>query len=114
MGFHAQRFKDCRKAKGLTLLSIAKRLGVTEATVQRWESGAIKNIKYDHIVALAEVLDCTPQFLMGWEIQNDEPAPSERDELIDEIYSVVSSLSPEKQAELLRYARYLAGAQDTP
>jgi transcriptional regulator with XRE-family HTH domain len=51
---------------GLTLLDVANKLGMREATVQRYESGLIKNIKYETIVALAEVLDTTPVELLGW------------------------------------------------
>lgn len=42
-------------------------MGVSEATVQRWESGNIKNIRQERISKLAEVLHVTPASLMGWE-----------------------------------------------
>ena len=42
-------------------------MGVSEATVQRWESGNIKNIRRERISKLAEVLHVTPASLMGWE-----------------------------------------------
>lgn len=38
--------------------------------MQRYESGAIKNIKHDTISKLAEILNCNPSYLMGW---SDEP-----------------------------------------
>lgn len=61
------RIKKRRIAIGKTLLEIADALNVKEATVQRYESGAIKNIKHETIVALAEILQCSPAYLMGWE-----------------------------------------------
>jgi len=42
-------------------------MGVTEATVQRWESGNIKSIRYEKIGKLAEILGVSPADLMGWE-----------------------------------------------
>jgi transcriptional regulator with XRE-family HTH domain len=70
-GEHMAVFNDRMKLRrlelGLTLLDVANRVGVKEATVQRYESGEIRNVKHDMIVSLAEALQCTPSFLMGWE-----------------------------------------------
>lgn len=59
--------KRRRKELGLTLMQIAEQMGVAEATVQRWESGNIKSVRYDKIDKLAEVLKVSPAVLMGWE-----------------------------------------------
>ena len=64
--------KQRRKELGLTLAQIADAMNVTEATVQRWESGNIKNIRYDKIGKLSEVLKVSPALLMGW---NDASNP---------------------------------------
>lgn len=67
--------KDQRKKLGLTLADIADAMGVSEATVQRWESGNIKNIRQERIATLAEVLHVSPAYLMGWE-SADKQIPS--------------------------------------
>lgn len=59
--------KQRRKELGLTLAQIADEMGVAEATVQRWESGNIKSVRYDKIGKLADVLKVQPSALMGWE-----------------------------------------------
>lgn len=59
--------KKRRDELDLTLLDIAKKIGVSEATVQRYESGQIKNIRQDKIVKLASALQLTPAQLLGWE-----------------------------------------------
>lgn len=64
--------KRRRKELGLTLAQIANVMGVAEATVQRWESGNIKSIRYDKIAKLADLLKVSPAALMGWE---DEKRP---------------------------------------
>lgn len=61
------RIRQLRQQKGLTLLDVARQLGVREATVQRYESGAIKIIKKETIAALAELFDCSPEYLLGWQ-----------------------------------------------
>ncbi len=62
-----KRIKERRLALGLTLLDVANALNVKEATVQRYESGEIKNIKHSTILELAKIFHCTPSYLMGWE-----------------------------------------------
>lgn len=59
--------KKKRKELGLTLLDIAKAVGVSEATVQRWESGNIKNVRYEKIASLCSILQTTPAEVMGWD-----------------------------------------------
>lgn len=59
--------KKRRKELNLTLLQIAEAVGVTEATVQRWESGNIKTVRHEKITKLAEILHVSPAALMGWD-----------------------------------------------
>ena len=69
-------FKDIIKTNrsklGLTLDDIARYVGVSGATVSRWESGDIENIRRDKIAKLAEILRVTPSYLMGWENDSGE------------------------------------------
>ena len=69
MGNISSVLKAKRKELGLTLAQIAEKIGVTEATVQRWESGNIKSLRHERIAKLADILGVTPAVLMGW----DEP-----------------------------------------
>lgn len=41
--------------------------------MQRYESGEIRNVKHETIVALAEIFDCAPAYLMGWTDEIIEP-----------------------------------------
>lgn len=66
--------KRRRKELGLTLAQIAEQMGVAEATVQRWESGNIKSVRYDKIDKLAEILKVNPASFMGWS-NEDSPLP---------------------------------------
>ena len=71
-----ERMKERRIALNMTLLEVADKIGVKEATVQRYESGEIKNVKHETIVALAKLFQCSPQYLMGWSDQlNEAKAP---------------------------------------
>ena len=67
MGLINERIKARRLQLGLTLLEVAEYLGVKEATAQRYESGTIKSISHETICGLAELLKCSPSYLMGWD-----------------------------------------------
>lgn len=59
--------KNRRKELGLKLKDVANYVGVSEATVSRWESGDINDMKRERIEKLSEVLKISPAVLMGWE-----------------------------------------------
>lgn len=61
--------KNRRLELGLTMKEVAAACSVTEATVSRWESGEIENMRRDKIFALANALSLSPAEIMGW------PAP---------------------------------------
>lgn len=65
--------KSCRISLGLTQAQLAEAVGVSEATISRWESGDISNMKRTRIAALAKALQIPPSVIMGWE---DEDALS--------------------------------------
>lgn len=68
--------KDIIKARrielGYSMRDIAQRVGVSEATVSRWESGDIENMKRDKIKKLADALLISPSVIMGWEPTRDQ------------------------------------------
>lgn len=56
-----------REKLGLTMKEVAKKVGVSEGTISRWESGDIQNMRRDKIVSLANALDISPATIMGWD-----------------------------------------------
>lgn len=58
--------KTRRLKLGLTLEDIAGKVGVSAATISRWESGDIANMRRDRIVALSNALQISPAVIMGW------------------------------------------------
>lgn len=56
----SKKISDRRKQLGLTLDDVGKAVGVSRSTVQRWESGLIKNMGRDKVAALAAVLQMNP------------------------------------------------------
>lgn len=58
---------DRRKELGLTMKQVAEAVGVSEATVSRWESGHIANMRRDRINNYAKALRVDPNFIMTGE-----------------------------------------------
>lgn len=56
--------KERRLQLNLTLKKVAAKVGVSEATVSRWEGGQIANMKRQYIAAYAAALQTTPGFIM--------------------------------------------------
>ena len=58
--------KKRRLEKNLTLDDVGKLVGVSAATISRWESGDIENMRSDKIVKLANALEISPAVILGW------------------------------------------------
>ena len=104
-----------RKALGITQKEIAELVDVSEATVSRWESGEIANMRRDRIAAYAKALKVTPNFIMTG---NDESLESplskikaalqQEDGKVAEIMELFVNIPADKQQEALIYLRYLS------
>lgn len=64
--------RNRRIAMNMTMKELAVKVGVSEGTISRWESGDIENMRRNMIVKLAKALDISPAVLMEW-----EPAPQD-------------------------------------
>lgn len=62
-----QRMKNRRKAIGLSAERVAEILGVSPATIYRYENGDIEKVPGDRLGPIASALQTTPAYLMGWE-----------------------------------------------
>ena len=105
------RIKERRLSLGLTLLEIAKQLNITEATMQRYENGQIKNIKHETIYALSLILKCSPSYLMGWSDNVlDKPATSDKTLTNRQlrIVELFNDLTEEQQDNIIGRAEMLA------
>lgn len=107
----SKKLKNRRKEIGLTMLELAQKVGVSEATISRWESGDIANMRRDKIASLANALQVTPAFIMGWD--ETEPlsaikhSPEEitLDDFSYAMYNEMKELSEEDKKALLDMAK---------
>lgn len=97
----ADRIKYKRNELGKTLEEVGQMVGVTKATIQRYENGNIQNIPSDKIELLASALNTTPAYLMGWE-----------DDKKSEKIKPISPLSPEEKQILDPYKQLNSEGQE--
>lgn len=112
--------RQSREKLGLTMKEVANKIGVSEGTISRWESGNIKNMKRDKIAALSGVLDIPIESLMGWDeklppsgnsglFRTSEDARIAKemyeDKEIQFLYRVKKEISPEAFSALVDYIK---------
>lgn len=89
-----ERIRSRRLDLDMTLEDVANLVGVTRATIQKYENSIIATIPYDRIIALAKALRVSPTWLMGWS-EGENNSPSETKELSEaqkELISIVEQL----------------------
>lgn len=69
-----ERIKNRRKQLGLSAEQIAAELGVSPATVYRYESNEIMNMRIDKLEPIAKALHTSPAYLMGWSEETSSAA----------------------------------------
>lgn len=62
-----KRIKNRRKDLNMSVDELATKLNKNRATIYRYEKGDIENLPIDILESLAEALNTTPQYLMGWD-----------------------------------------------
>ena len=101
---YADKLKNLRKDNGLTLEDVAKKLHTTKATVQRHESGVIKNVPYDMIIQYASLYGVRPESFF-----TDEPyiAMDESTKVRAELSTITKTMDEIQLDRLLLYAKML-------
>ncbi|GEM_PF-1144071 len=61
------RIKDKRKELDLSVDEVAEKINKNRATIYRYENDEIENLPITVLEPLAEVLNTTPAYLMGWQ-----------------------------------------------
>ena len=71
-----ERIKALRTQKGMTQEELGEKVGVKTPAIYKYENGLVVNLKRSTIEKLAEVLDTTPSYLMGFDDVSSPPAPA--------------------------------------
>ncbi len=118
-----ERMKARRKELGLSAEYVAENLGVSPATIYRYEKGDIEKMPGNILDPISRILHTTPAYLMGWEESAEKPEEPKAEHArfprgqmvpmpVREIDSIYDALNDPGQAELCRYGRYLTAQEE--
>lgn len=62
----AQRVRELRNEKGLTIYALSKLTNISDSSISRWENGQ-SDIRGEQIITLCEFFDVTAGYLLGLE-----------------------------------------------
>lgn len=95
-----------RKANNMTQEELGKKVGVTKATINKYETGVVLNLRRPTIEALAKAFGVSPAYLMGWDELNIPRGPSQNETKDDEkeLLKIYRALSIRDKVKLLSFA----------
>lgn len=103
-----ERIKSRRMQMKMSADELAKRLGKDRSTIYRYEKGDIENLPLDILEPIANALNTTPQYLMGWDevqkknnIQADIVLRMQRDDIFLSAVEKLYEMDSEKLSNLL-------------
>lgn len=62
-----KRMKTRREELNMSYQTLSEKVGISKSTLQRYETGYIKNMPVDKLEEIADALNISPAYLMGWE-----------------------------------------------
>jgi transcriptional regulator with XRE-family HTH domain len=111
-----ERIKSRREQLGITQISLADKVGISKQNLYKYENNIITNIPSDVIEKIADALNCTPGYLMGWDDNSKKSPPSEAaltegDKMMLELFR---KIPVDRQAEALDLLRVALRMQKKP
>ena len=114
------RFNQALSIRNMKSIELSEITGISESTISQYRSGYSKP-KDERLYVIANALDVDPAWLMGLNVpMNAEEAlvqaymNNEKLEKAKALYNEVESLTPEKQAALLNYLKFLQTDSELP
>ena len=65
------RMKTRREELNMSYQTLSEKVGISKSTLQRYETGYIKNMPVDKLEDIAKALNVSPSYLMGWDEPNE-------------------------------------------
>lgn len=99
----SERILERRKQLGLSAEDVAALIGVSPSTVYRYESSEIENMGIDKLEPIANALQTTAAYLMGWVESPTMP----RNEFQQKLDALAYDMTDEEKRQLLLAARLI-------
>lgn len=102
-----QRLRMLRKEHKVTQAQLASFLNLDASTISKYEKADVTP-STDILLKIAQFFDVPTDFLLGSDTKKSPATEVASDEEVEALRNLVRQLTPEQQAELLRYGQYLA------
>lgn len=102
-----ERIVELRERRGLGQTDLAEKVGISKQTLYKYENDIVTNIPSDKVEALADALNTTPAYLMGW-----QPEENLKEAQLRRLLAFYEKLSEIQKAKLVSYAEGLAEQED--
>ena len=89
-----ERIKQRRKSMKMSADQLAERVGVSRSTIFRYEKGDIEKLPTNKLTDIAEILQTTPAYLMGWDTDDEK-----------KLISMYNQLSEIRQKKVYNFAK---------
>lgn len=96
-----------RLEKGMTQAELAKKAGITQATISRVESGEVLQLGSNKLTGLAKTLDVSVDFLVGKIDRMEFDDSLINDQTAKVIFRGYEKLSEERKKQVLEFVDYL-------
>lgn len=119
------RIRERRKELKMSADELGKKLGKDRSTIYRYEKGDIENLPLDLLVPIADALETSPAYLMGWFDEVEVKPVETANKLLDtflglelkededvEFLTMIDEykqLDASKQAQVREYVHFLVG-----
>lgn len=101
-----EKIRVSREKTGLTMEELGKKCGTTKQTIYKYETGKVTNIPLDRLMKIADAVDVSASYLMGWEdINAGQLTDGELSEVKRNLIQFAQSLTDEQAALALRVLR---------
>lgn len=99
----SEKIRYLRIQKGMTQADLAEKLNTTKQTIGKYENQVVTNLPLNRIQELADALDTTPAYLMGW--GEEKPAEGELTQTQMDAISLIHEMSDDQLRKFVAIAK---------
>ena len=107
----AERLQECFLKSGMSYSELSKATGIPKSALQRYVVGETDKIPLPRLSAMADALNTTAAYLLGWEEESEQKPLTPEQQLRSDFHELVDAASPELLEQLRTYAEFLRSRQ---
>lgn len=90
----------------MSYYELSKKTGIPKSALHRYATGETPKIPLDRLEIIAEALNCSPAYLMGWEEKDNPTLDEQLDGVEFALYGEIHDLTEEEKRDILSYVQF--------